>query len=87
MINAFITFGISPNISFPDIDECSEDPDICLDGQCQNFIGGYHCRCNEGFRESTDMLQCFGKWCMYAHDFVTYSAKFRNRVKLLISFR
>ena len=33
-----------------DIDECTDNPDICLNGECQNFRGGYQCRCNKGFR-------------------------------------
>lgn len=43
-----------------DIDEC-EKPGRCPNGVCQNFIGGYHCRCLNGYRSNRDMTKCFGK--------------------------
>ena len=46
--------------SSTDIDECSETPNICPNGKCQNFRAGYQCTCNTGYRESGDMKQCIG---------------------------
>jgi len=49
------------NFVIPDIDECTENLDICGGGgNCQNFIGGYQCRCNTGYTEDDEMKQCIG---------------------------
>ena len=32
-----------------DIDECSDDPSLCLHGSCSNFPGGYRCDCTMGY--------------------------------------
>lgn len=43
-----------------DKDECS-DPNVCLNGVCQNYRGGYQCSCNPGFVATENMTQCVGK--------------------------
>ena len=43
-----------------DIDECFENVNICGEGNCQNFIGGYQCQCNPGYIEDAGMKQCIG---------------------------
>jgi len=42
-----------------DIDECLLDPELCPNGQCINYPGGYRCECDMGFtlRQQT----CVGK--------------------------
>lgn len=35
---------------FPtDIDECSEQEDICMHGECINLEGSFHCVCRNGY--------------------------------------
>ena len=46
------------------MDECSENPRICLNGRCENVAGSFQCVCEEGFTESAvgpfcvDMDEC-----------------------------
>lgn len=42
----------------PDIDECYENPRICLNGRCENTPGSYTCACLPGFVESSDRTFC-----------------------------
>lgn len=44
-----------------DIDECLLGPDLCENGQCINFNGGYMCECDMGFAPSEDERICVGK--------------------------
>ncbi len=46
---------------FSDIDECNENGHICLNGQCINKPGSYHCVCNKGYQLSPDGAFCVGK--------------------------
>lgn len=41
-----------------DIDECSKDPGICLNGKCENKEGSYQCHCHSGYRLSDDVKTC-----------------------------
>ncbi|ERE77893.1 latent-transforming growth factor beta-binding protein 3 [Cricetulus griseus] len=42
-----------------DIDECSQDPGLCLPhGACENLQGSYVCVCDEGFTLSQDQHGC-----------------------------
>ncbi|XP_052280875.1 uncharacterized protein LOC127878390 [Dreissena polymorpha] len=41
-----------------DIDECLLRKDVCVNGHCNNFPGGYRCTCNTGFARSTDEKSC-----------------------------
>lgn len=44
----------------PDLDECSENPNLCENGQCLNAPGGYRCECDMGFLPSPDGKACEG---------------------------
>ncbi|XP_064220815.1 latent-transforming growth factor beta-binding protein 3 [Aotus nancymaae] len=42
-----------------DIDECSQDPGLCLPhGACKNLQGSYVCVCDEGFTPTQDQHSC-----------------------------
>lgn len=41
-----------------DIDECYENPRICINGQCDNVPGSYTCMCQPGFVISNDRTFC-----------------------------
>jgi hypothetical protein len=52
-------FTISPDDGdCRDIDECSEDPNICLNGVCQNNEGSYECLCHNGYYLSQHNKSC-----------------------------
>jgi len=44
-----------------DIDECSTTSGICSNGHCENFMGGYECICNPGYKPSPLKTSCQGK--------------------------
>jgi len=44
----------------PDMDECSSIPGICRNGECENVIGSFICRCPAGFRLSQSGRECRG---------------------------
>ncbi|XP_068954093.1 fibrillin-1 isoform X2 [Petaurus breviceps papuanus] len=41
-----------------DLDECSENLNLCGNGQCLNAPGGYRCECDMGFVPSADGKAC-----------------------------
>lgn len=43
-----------------DLDECSENLNLCGNGQCLNAPGGYRCECDMGFVPSADGKACEG---------------------------
>lgn len=59
-------FKLSPHDSATciDIDECSENNNICLNGHCENREGSYHCHCHPGYehyehnKTCTDIDEC-----------------------------
>ncbi|KAG5677774.1 hypothetical protein PVAND_007505 [Polypedilum vanderplanki] len=42
-------FSENDGVSCIDIDECEEDPEICLNGICINEKGSYSCQCDAGY--------------------------------------
>ena len=45
-----------------DIDECSLDSKMCLNGRCKNMQGSYHCDCDPGFSVKPGKSGCTGKF-------------------------
>nr|XP_018912347.1 PREDICTED: fibrillin-2-like [Bemisia tabaci]XP_018912348.1 PREDICTED: fibrillin-2-like [Bemisia tabaci] len=41
-----------------DINECVEFPGICANGRCKNTVGGFTCRCNQGFTLDENGIKC-----------------------------
>ena len=50
---------------FTDIDECTENGRICLNGDCMNTPGSYRCICQRGYELSPDGAFCLGM--IYIH--------------------
>ena len=53
-------FALSPSgLSCVDVDECAENPLVCLrGGRCRNAPGGYVCECLPGYTHSSDGAFC-----------------------------
>lgn len=43
-----------------DVNECTQFPKICENGRCKNTIGGYSCRCNQGYALDENGIRCIG---------------------------
>jgi len=41
-----------------DVDECVSDP--CINGDCVNTPGSYHCKCHEGYQGTPTKQACIG---------------------------
>ena len=50
---------------FTDIDECTENGRICLNGDCMNTPGTYRCICQRGYELSPDGAFCLGMIYIY----------------------
>lgn len=53
-------------IKFTDIDECTQFPNKCGNGECINTLGSFQCRCEEGYSvkpdggpQCTDIDECY----------------------------
>ncbi|KAM4589388.1 mannan-binding lectin serine protease 1 [Fundulus diaphanus] len=49
--------GFLAHYSAVDVDECSDEDQLC-DHFCHNFIGGYYCSCRYGYQLHTDNHTC-----------------------------
>lgn len=47
-----------PPLSLADLDECSSNP--CVNGDCINTPGSYHCKCHEGYQGTPTKQACIG---------------------------
>lgn len=41
-----------------DVDECVSNP--CINGDCANTLGSYHCKCHEGYQGTPTKQACIG---------------------------
>jgi len=44
-----------------DINECTEFPGMCSNGRCKNTVGGFSCKCNQGFALDENGIKCIGE--------------------------
>lgn len=49
------------SLGISDIDECSSQPGICVNGQCINNQGSFRCECPRSLTLGPDGLTCLGK--------------------------
>lgn len=47
--------------SFPDVDECQNDPQLCSNGVCRNTPGSFECLCGVGYVLAKGTTACIGK--------------------------
>ena len=55
-------------LSCVDIDDCRENPLICLHGRCRNTVGSYICECESGYLHSSDG----GKYSLHLAEIKNY---------------
>ena len=60
VVNVGLVNAVTESVFLQDMDECLE-PDYCEHGRCENFIGGFRCRCDSGYTKSDDNKTCVGK--------------------------
>lgn len=50
-----------------DIDECSNDPTLCENGQCLNYPGSFRCECEMGFMHPDERNEqsCVGSYSFF----------------------
>lgn len=61
-----------------DINECTENPNICQNGYCVNLSGSYKCECYDGFKTSYDGRQCIGNELLRYASFKRRGTRERN---------
>lgn len=45
-------------VELTDVNECTEFPDMCMNGRCKNSVGSFSCRCNQGYVLDEDGIKC-----------------------------
>uniref|UniRef100_A0A5F8H1B1 Fibrillin 3 n=1 Tax=Monodelphis domestica TaxID=13616 RepID=A0A5F8H1B1_MONDO len=56
-----------PDDSREDVNECSENPGICVNGVCINTDGSFRCECPFGYSLDYTGVNCVVVICIYAH--------------------
>lgn len=49
-------------VSVLDLNECTAKPGICKNGRCENTVGSYRCRCDQGFIANPTQTECIGMY-------------------------
>lgn len=52
-----------------DLNECMAKPGICKNGRCENTVGSYRCKCDQGFIANPTQTECIGKDVVSSHIF------------------
>lgn len=50
-----------------DLNECSVKPGICKNGRCENTVGSYRCKCDQGFIANPTQTECIGEELISPH--------------------
>lgn len=50
-----------------DLNECAVKPGICKNGRCENTVGSYRCKCDQGFIANPTQTECIGKELISRH--------------------
>lgn len=45
-----------------DLNECTAKPGTCKNGRCENTVGSYRCRCDQGFVANPTQTECIGTY-------------------------
>lgn len=56
-----------------DLNECAVKPGICKNGRCENTVGSYRCKCDQGFLANPTQTECIGKELVSDHIFFILS--------------
>lgn len=56
-----------------DLNECAVKPGICKNGRCENTVGSYRCKCDQGFIANPTQTECIGKEVVSHHIFFILS--------------
>lgn len=62
-----------PYLCVPDLNECVVKPGICKNGRCENTVGSYRCKCDQGFLANPTQTECIGKEVVSDHIFFILS--------------
>lgn len=49
-----------------DLNECATKPGICRNGRCENTVGSYRCKCDQGFVANPTQTECIGRFFHHA---------------------
>lgn len=51
-------------------------PGICKNGRCENTVGSYRCKCDQGFIANPTQTECIGKDVLSSHFFFFFILNF-----------
>lgn len=52
-----------------DLNECMAKQGVCKNGRCENTVGSYRCKCDQGFIANPTQTECIGKCVLSNHIF------------------
>lgn len=63
----FHDITLSMCVSVLDLNECTAKPGVCKNGRCENTIGSYRCKCDQGFVANPTQTECIGTHLVSVH--------------------
>lgn len=70
-LNDFLSVFPISNVC-ADLNECMAKPSICKNGRCENTVGSYRCKCDQGFIANPTQTECIGKDVVSSHIFFSF---------------
>lgn len=58
-LNVFMCFSVL------DLNECLAKPAVCKNGRCENTVGSFRCRCDQGFVANPTQTECIGTYVVH----------------------